>query len=335
MKSRHDCLHSSFFQSLSGSLIQLGLTAGLALGWLGCSAGPNQSPNQTLSVHTGATSASIIGGTPVAAPNEIAHMTALVYDTRQFGKCTATILNDEWLITAAHCVDNADIGFLDVIFTTDLGELESRLQDVSTVRDLENSPLKAVIRSVDRFVENETFIASNRQLDLLIDDARAHGRDLSTEQYDAIRDRGDVALLHIHGKIPESYHPAVMLAPDHVFRTADRILFAGYGVDIVTDPTSAGVLRAVESSVADPSWANSEILFDQRDGKGSCHGDSGGPAFVRDADGSLQFFGVISRGARDDADSCNQFSVATDLHHYRAWLHSVTGYDPFVSRARN
>ena len=264
----------------------------------------------------------IIGGTSVSPTDPTASLTAILYDTRQYGTCTATVVSDEWLLTAAHCVDNANIGFLDIIFTTDLDELEKREPGVSTVRDLESSGSKELIRSVDRVVESDQFKKSDRAIAVMIDAAHALGTELTTDAYDAVRDRGDLALIHISGKIPAQYHPAVLNVDRHLKR-GDPIQLAGFGVNVYDDPESAGTLRETAQDVADPAWGSSEFSVDQRSGKGACHGDSGGPAFIQDPDGKLILVGVTSRGARDDRNDCTQFAVYTDLRDYASWIRQV------------
>lgn len=60
-------------------------------------------------------------------------------------------------------------------------------------------------------------------------------------------------------------------------------------------------------------------------GVGACHGDSGGPTFAREADGTERLVGVISRG---DAD-CVTGGYSTRVDLYRDWVASwIENVDP-------
>jgi hypothetical protein len=57
--------------------------------------------------------------------------------------------------------------------------------------------------------------------------------------------------------------------------------------------------------------------------KGSCYGDSGGPAYVELPDGSWRVFGATSRGAL----FCNGESIYTMIHPFVPWLEETSGID--------
>ena len=56
----------------------------------------------------------------------------------------------------------------------------------------------------------------------------------------------------------------------------------------------AGVLRKVEVALKNSGYSTTEVLIDQSQGRGACHGDSGGPAFLIQG-GQAYLFGVTSR----------------------------------------
>jgi hypothetical protein len=57
--------------------------------------------------------------------------------------------------------------------------------------------------------------------------------------------------------------------------------------------------------------------------RGSCYGDSGGPAYVKLADGSWRVFGATSRGAL----LCNGESIYTLIHPFVPWVEETSGID--------
>lgn len=277
-----------------------------------------KSPNNSAIRSTGS---DIVGGTAVSVDNQIAQMTAILYDTKQSALCTVSILSDEWVLTAGHCVENSTASSLVVIFTNDINQLKAG----ATASGLAQSPLAGKTRRVLAFTQNPGYKATMDKIDQMDKDAQAKGGELSSADIDNVKDWGDITLIHLDGKIPAGYHPATLLGAAHTFEKGETITLAGYGIVSKDNSDSAGTLRQVDVTVSEPVWGTTEILFDQTNGKGACHGDSGGPAYVKNADGTLALFGVTSRGVRDDADSCVQFAAYTNMQHYGDWVKSVSG----------
>ncbi len=138
-------------------------------------------------------------------------------------------------------------------------------------------------------------------------------------------DQGDIALVRFEGGLPPGYRAANVLADTASLRAGQAVTLAGYGITRTNPQTGSGRLRKVQVSIATPNFGRTEILFDQRTGRGACHGDSGGPAFV-ERDGQLWLLGLTNRGYRDPADSCGQFAVYTKVSAYGKWLASAAAY---------
>ncbi len=298
------------FKGLFANTLALLTVAGMA------ACAPN---SQSSAVKT--SGSDIVGGTAVAADDQIAQMTAILYDTKQSSLCTVSIVSDEWVLTAGHCVENSTAASLVVIFTNDINQLKAG----SSSADLAQSPLAGKTRRVLAFTQNPGYKATMDKIDQMDKDAKAKGGDLTSADIDNVKDWGDVTLIHLAGKVPSGYHAAKMLDAAHTFAKGDAITLAGYGISSKSNSDSAGTLRQVDVTVAESVWGTSEILFDQTNGKGACHGDSGGPAYVKNSDGTLSLFGVTSRGVRDDADSCVQFAAYTNMQHYTDWMKQVSG----------
>ncbi|HOX44304.1 MAG TPA: trypsin-like serine protease [Myxococcota bacterium] len=91
------------------------------------------------------------------------------------------------------------------------------------------------------------------------------------------------------------------------------LFFVGYGVDNGNNQSGAGTKRAVWMRISRVEATN----FRYEDaGKNTCNGDSGGPAFFRDADNNYIVVGVTSYG---DA-YCTQYGVDTRADAYLAFL---------------
>jgi secreted trypsin-like serine protease len=133
-------------------------------------------------------------------------------------------------------------------------------------------------------------------------------------------DLGDIAVIHLEGKLPRGFHRALLLPKKIKLQKGDSVILAGYGISNSKRGDGEGTLRRATVTVENPSLGKTEIVLDQRKGSGACHGDSGGPAFV-ERDGKLYLMGVTSRGYPMGApDDCKHEVVYTQVNAYRKWI---------------
>jgi len=155
--------------------------------------------------------------------------------------CTGTILSDDIILTAAHCVEN-NPEKMAVIFS-------QNLKPAPATTGLNPD----VLRRVDRFAENPGWGKQS-----------ANGR-------------GDLALVHFAGGLPAGFSPVRLATPGIELELNTGVRMLGYGVTDGIKNKGAGVLRETETTVMS-SLSPTEIVTDGR--KSSvCFGDSGGPAF--------------------------------------------------------
>jgi hypothetical protein len=84
-------------------------------------------------------------------------------------------------------------------------------------------------------------------------------------------DRGDLAIIKVSGDLPRDYKPIQFISAGSLME-GQEVLIAGYGRTDGKAKTGAGRLRKGMALVSNPHHGQSEVLFDQRHGKGSCHG---------------------------------------------------------------
>jgi hypothetical protein len=156
----------------------------------------------------------------------------------------------------------------------------------------------------------------------------------------------DLALVHVEPAVPFQYRPVRLLADGRRLKQGLplKALLAGFGpaknrggrnaLNFVEEPISALAIRPGgrwPDNVIPPGQGNYYLEIDQRDGRGSCSGDSGGPAFARLATGDLALLGVIKgNAAYNGRHPCLGYSYAVRIDVALPWLMHVTGtlYDP-------
>jgi secreted trypsin-like serine protease len=225
----------------------------------------------------------IIGGDVAAGSEDFVKSTVMLYDAVQQSLCTASIISKDMLLTAAHCVDDSPKA-LKVIFLLSLDKLskDNVQTSVRQVTDFRTNPLWA------------------------------------TNQ-DEEKNTGDLAVVKFAGGLPDGYSPVGLLNKSADIANTVTVLLAGYGTSDGVAGTGAGLLRSVETTVLDASFSASEFLVKQDAGKGACHGDSGGPAFIRIGD-RLAVAGLTSRGVNDPKNQCNVSAAYTSVPHYLTWI---------------
>jgi secreted trypsin-like serine protease len=219
----------------------------------------------------------IVGGTLVDANDPVASTTVLVTDGNYI--CTGSIIDVDLVVTAAHCVA-APAENLRIVFVRDInaGQID-----------------KSNVLPISNYVANPGWQGENSS---------------GVDQH-------DIALIRVVGALPAGYHPATLLsaAASSAIRKGDMAELAGYGITNATSQDGAGTLREVSVKVS-KQLGQTEVVLDQRNGKGACHGDSGGPAFANG-----QLWGVTNRGYPDNApDDCKEYAVYTRISAYADFL---------------
>lgn len=108
-------------------------------------------------------------------------------------------------------------------------------------------------------------------------------------------DSFDYAVITIGGSFNLERYPRPLVQPeeyDRVMRAGQVITLVGFGAD---DQGEMGTKRHVNTEIRTFTPLGRQFLT-KGEGRDSCRGDSGGPAFVTSRDGSLIWAGVLSAG---------------------------------------
>ncbi len=224
----------------------------------------------------------IIGGEQVQEMDPVSKTVVGLLDKQRGTLCTASLLSNDVLITAAHCVHGSQPQNLRVMFGQNL-------------KDTANTEAHMVAR----YIENPDFASR-----------------MSENQ-----NFGDLALVKFFSGFPRAkgYRAANLLFNESGLTNGLTITVAGYGTAASGSSVGVGVLRKANVALKDVHWSAHEVLVDQTNGQGACHGDSGGPAYF-EMNGQLYLFGVTSRGINDPQDTCTQEGAFTNIMAYDIWL---------------
>jgi len=203
------------------------------------------------------------------------------------GICTGSLIDKRIVLTAAHCLSEAEgaIRKMYVVFGTDISK---------ATRDNVRAAVTGVV--------NEAFAPTNS-------DATWN----------------DVALIKLSEDAPADFKLARLpsSSTDAALKPGVKVLQIGFGkaeANRNATKDTSGILRSVSGiALIEKSADGRELHFNEAT-KGSCNGDSGGPAFIRDTDGKLTQVGLDSRGNLED--TCLGVGIYTNVAVHVDWIKS-------------
>lgn len=140
----------------------------------------------------------------------------------------------------------------------------------------------------------------------------------------------DVALVRFAGGVPTGFAPADILANPDELAAGEPLWLVGYGrTDTERYPRERSITETQVHAYVDRPHARAMLLFGRTPGRSACYGDSGGPAFVRRADGRWVVAGITRGDSREldlfpedwEYEDCTSgFGLYTALGPYLSWL---------------
>jgi len=270
-------------------MLRLLCLAAVATVALGYGASPKFAPSCGTSQYpdAGKPPTRVVGGWE-ARKNELPWQVALVSPGSSYPFCGGVILDTNYIITAAHCVNGREPEDVEV----KLGE-----HDVSDDND------DATIHTITKITINERY-------------GESFGND------------NDIAMMKMDKPITFSDKQRGICKPtnDVNFYTGKNVIASGWGT-LESGGDSPNILNLVVVDIKDNSTCELEYpgSIDQNsmvcaggDGKDTCQGDSGGP-LVYNNNGKHELIGLVSWGR-----GCAQEpGVYTRVHAFLDWIENV------------
>lgn len=229
----------------------------------------------------------VVGGkesTPYSRPYQV----ALLMNGRQ--GCGGTLISKDWVLTAAHCLDNASTSSL----TVKVGAHRMSGNDGQTIR-------------VSQIISHEYWNGAN-----------------------GIRSGYDIGLLKLASPASSEFTPAKLpsteIEQNHA-NVGDYVTVSGWGLTY-NQGSPSDVLREVDLPVISNSSCSSQLNYSipssvicggGTGGVSACNGDSGGPYAVKVA-GEFYSIGTVSWGI-----GCQGATAFTRTTSYLDWIKQKTG----------
>lgn len=255
----------------------------------------------------------VIGGTDVQKKEAIASFTVGIFDQQNNFICTGSLISENKVLTAAHCVETTASNLF-IVFDLNFKAIDAKNMNV--------------LRQAKFLRVHPSYVAGQDKSDV------------------GILDANDIAVIEFEGHLPEGYQPIGFLKDRSLLKRGSPVHVAGFGANkvveeevtkrdrkfqkdfasgdiICNDPQMSYCFRLDflgsetlrTASVEIQGFTEKEIRLNETKGQGTCVGDSGGPLMLR-FEGSFYLVGVTSRGSI----FCDGPAIYTNALEYLDWI---------------
>lgn len=250
----------------------------------------------------------IIQGETLSSGNALSKSTVMVIhiqDDNHAEICTGTLIDSDKVLTAAHCTSRSSSEKTLVAFSNSFGCVT---KSQTNAKQLARPVVAKEINSSYSYARNKS-----------VDNAT-----------------NDLAVLKFSGGMAKGYSVRPLPTSSYDPATATEIVMSGYGITDEKNEDS-GTLRFTR---ANPSRLKKEFymrglkktiqvdktLIMEQPENGVCSGDSGGPLYAKNQDGTLTLIGVTSMVADNNAEYswnakvCHGVSIFVDVRAQLDWI---------------
>jgi len=253
----------------------------------------------------------IVNGAGVEAPDELPWQVRIFWDdTDPYGLCGGSIIDQQWVLTAAHCVtdfvragsdiEDADLDHGDFGFEPSVPEIGYGSHKLS---ELERVPVEAVF--MHPYYGRSGMSADVALMKLaepvpagLVVPYRTDLEPVSAETEATVSGWGAL--------VDPDFDPSLLILFNAMDTTAMRNALANEDIQVPETLRRADIkvlsfenCAGMYERIGDPRLRISEgelCAGLPGSGRDSCYGDSGGPLVARKEDGSFELFGIVSWG---------------------------------------
>ena len=232
-------------------------------------------------------SGNIVGGTVSKDAFQKANgIVALIITSEEGeGLCTGTLIAPQLVLTAAHCLDSSRsaIKSIAVVFASDVSKVTQEQVRFGVKGSVHQDFLKSAMSGIGSW--------------------------------------NDIALLKLDSNAPADFKVARLPSSDNLTAPKTSLMQVGFGraeASRAATTDTSGVLRQVSGILVMKKSDDGKELMLNEAKKGSCNGDSGGPAFVKERDGKLTLVGTDSRGT--ETETCIGVGIYTNVASHLDWI---------------
>ena len=223
------------------------------------------------------------------------------------GFCSSTLINTNWVLTAAHCIDGAEEQANEIGFNLSPRNVNFVVASNSNPTFNYGRPPNALLYQAEAIYVHPNYDPS------------------------AQIQNDDIALIRLRTSVP-NVTPIPIFRGDLTQNVGDTLTYVGFGTSNPnsTALNSSGIKRRTALPIHVVGAASYVSIHNNT---GICFGDSGGPGIL--TQGSTQYVASVNSTVSGESPTCLLASNQMRVDAYQSWIDYVMGNDPNCASNQN